>query len=178
VITVDERTRSAGRIAGRVAATVVIIVLVAATAVLAVLPRLVGGAAMTVLTGSMAPDLPVGSVVLVRRVDPATLRVGDVATYRQAGGSNLVTHRIVAIDLTSRPITFTFQGDRNPVPDPQPVPATAIRGKVWFDVPYLGSLRERLGRGQPVVVLLGVLGLAAFSVRQFSAVWRDRRRRS
>ena len=44
-----------------------------------VLPRITDGAALTVLTGSMTPEIPVGSVVLVRPVDTATLRVGDVA---------------------------------------------------------------------------------------------------
>jgi signal peptidase len=162
---------------GRTMTTVLIALLLAVVALLVVLPRVTHGAAMTVLTGSMAPDLPVGSVVLVRRVDPATLHPGDVATYQQSSGSNLITHRIVAVDTTTAPISFTFRGDRNPVPDPQAVPASAIRGKVWFDVPYLGTLRERLGDGQPMIVLIGVLALSAFSVWQFTAVWRDRRRR-
>jgi signal peptidase I len=174
---VDVRVRSVGRIVARVAATTLIVLLLAVVGLLVVLPRLTNGAAMTVLTGSMAPDLPVGSVVLVRKVDPASLRPGDVATYQQADGPNLITHRIVAIDKTTTPISFTFRGDRNPVPDPQPVPASAIRGKVWFDVPYLGTLRERLGRGQHAVVLIGVLALSAFSFWQFAGVWRDRRRR-
>lgn len=170
------RPRSMLRWTGRVLATFLIVTFVAAIGVLLVLPKLTGGASMTVLTGSMEPDLPVGSVVVVRPVDPRSLKPGDVATYEQVGGSNLVTHRIVGIDRTTTPMTFTFRGDRNPVPDPQPVPANNIRGKVWFDVPHLGTLRERFGHGRPEIVLIGVICLGGFSLWQFGSVWRDRRR--
>jgi signal peptidase len=173
---VAPRTRSVARTIGRGAATLLIGLLLGVIALFLVVPRVTHGAALTVLSGSMAPDLPVGSIVMVRNVDPASLHVGDVATYKQQGDSNLITHRIVAIDAAHS--TFTFKGDRNPVPDPQPVPANAIRGKVSFDVPYLGSLREHLGHDRPAVVLIGVLGLSAFSIWQFGCVWRDRRRRA
>lgn len=162
-------------VAARVAAGAVITLLLAAVAVLVALPRITHGAALTVLSGSMAPELPVGSVVLVRAADPATLRVGDVATYRQDGTANLVTHRIVAIERGPT-LRFTFRGDANPVADPRPVPSSAILGKVWFDVPYLGSVRDRLGNRRSLVVISGVLCLSLFSVWQFAAVWRDRRR--
>jgi signal peptidase I len=149
--------------------------LLAMVALFTVVPRVMHGAALTVLTGSMSPDLPVGSVAMTRSVAPTSLHVGDVATYQEPGGTNLITHRIVAIDRTTTPYEFTFQGDRNPVPDPTKVPASAIRGKVWLDVPYLGSLRAHIGRNRSVVVLLGVTCLGAFSLWQFFGVWRDRR---
>ncbi|MGN6129547.1 MAG: hypothetical protein ACTHOK_04325, partial [Nocardioidaceae bacterium] len=40
--------------------------------VLVVIPRATHGSALTVLTGSMTPEIPVGSVVVVRPVDPGT----------------------------------------------------------------------------------------------------------
>ena len=170
------RTRSVARTVGRSVAMLVIALLLGAIALLLVVPRVTHGAALTVLSGSMAPDLPTGSIVMVRSVDPAALHVGDVATYQQQGDSDLITHRIVAIEAAHS--TFTFQGDRNPVPDPQPVPADAIRGKVWFDVPYLGSLREHLGQDRQAVVVIGVLCLSAFSIWQFGCAWRDRKGRA
>ena len=124
--------------------------------------------------GSMAPDLPVGSLVLTRSTDPVSLRVGDVVTYQQAGSTNLVTHRVVAISADHS--SFTFRGDANPVPDPQAVPASAIRGKVWADLPYLGVLRDRLGQGRPIAVVIGTILLSAISAWQFGSYWRDRRR--
>jgi signal peptidase len=152
------------------------LVLLAMVALFTVVPRITHGAALTVLTGSMSPDLPVGSVAMTRSVSPGALHVGDVVTYQEPGTADLITHRIVAIDKTSTPYEFTFQGDRNPVPDPEPVPASAVRGKVWLDVPYLGTLRAHLGQNRAIVVLIGVVSLSAFSLWQFFSVWRDRRR--
>ena len=55
------------------------VVVVAALVVTTVLPRATHGSALTVLTGSMTPAIPVGSEVVVRPVDPRTLQPGDNA---------------------------------------------------------------------------------------------------
>lgn len=116
-----------------------------AVVVLVVLPRAVHGTPLTVLTGSMSPDIPVGSVVIDRPVDPGTLHVGDIATYQENPGQAVyITHRIVKIDSSKSPTMFTFKGDANRGPDMKPVPATAIRGKVWIHVPHLGSIRDAI----------------------------------
>ena len=80
------RTATIARWAVRAALLFVLSLIVAALAVLIVIPRTTHGAAMTVLTGSMSPTIPTGSVVIVRPVDPGTLHVGDVATYQKAPG--------------------------------------------------------------------------------------------
>lgn len=143
--------------------------------VLTVLPRLIDGAALNVLTGSMTPEVPVGSVVLLRPVDPNSLRVGDVATYQVAPDSKaLITHRVLAIDENRGKPQFTFKGDANRGPDSRPVPAAAIRGKVWFHVPYLGSLRDGLG-GRGGLTLAAALLLAGYAVSQIGAGLRERK---
>ncbi len=155
------------------------VVLLLVVTALVVLPRVTHGAALTVLSGSMRPALPVGSVVIERPVDTADLQVGDIATYQQAPGRGVyITHRIAAIDRTANPVMFTFKGDANRVADALPVPATAIRGKVWFDVPYLGWLRRGSGPAnlRSGALLLGVLGLGTYSVCQLVGGFRDRKR--
>jgi signal peptidase I len=148
-----------------------------AISVLMLLPRATHAQAMTVLTGSMTPGIPVGSVVLVRPVDPGTLRVGDVATYqKEPGKAAYITHRIVRIDTTTSPVSFIFKCDANRGADVDPVPATAIRGKVWFHVPYLGAIRDTLQTGG------GLAGIAVvvcfgYAVVQLAGVWRGRRSR-
>jgi signal peptidase len=154
-------------------------VVLAAVAVLIVLPRATHGTALTVLTGSMTPDIPVGSVVIDRPVDPGTLHVGDVATYQKARGVNeYITHRIVKIDTSTTPTSFIFKGDANRGPDMTAVPSGAIRGKVWFHVPYLGSIRDSLGGalGRTLLIALVVVALAGYAVTQLVSVVRDRRR--
>src|SRR4051794_38499467 len=77
----------------------VLAVVAFAIAVLVVLPRATHGTALTVLTGSMTPEIPVGSIVVDRPVDPGTLHVGDIATYqKEPGKAEFITHRIVKID--------------------------------------------------------------------------------
>jgi signal peptidase len=146
----------------------------AAVGTLVVLPAVTGSVALEVLTGSMNPAVPAGSVVLVRPVDPATLRVGDVATYQtQPGRAEYITHRIVGIDSTTG--GFTFQGDANRGPDKDVVPAAAVRGRVWFHAPYLGTVRHVLqDRGS--VAGLGIVLLSGYALVQLVGGLAGRRR--
>lgn len=152
------------------------LLVLAAVAVLVVLPRVTGAQAMTVLSGSMTPGIPVGSVVLVRPVDPATLAVGDVATYQaEPGKAVYVTHRIVAIADEGGVRRFTFKGDANRGADVLPVQAAQVRGKLWFHAPYLGHVRDRL-HSNGVRVLLAVLLLGGYAVAQLVSGLRERGR--
>lgn len=149
-------------------------VIASAITVLMVLPRATHGVALTVLTGSMTPTIPVGSVVIDRPVDPGTLHIGDVATYQVAPGkAEYITHRIVKINTSTSPVTFTFKGDANRGADIQPVPASAIRGKVWFHVPYLGSIRDAL-HTKGGFAGIAVLVLAGYALHQAAAALRER----
>jgi signal peptidase len=125
----------------------------------------------------MTPTIPVGAIVLVRPVDPGTLRVGDIATYQKKPGiDTFITHRIIAIDRSSDPATFTFKGDANPAPDLDPVVSGQIRGQVWFDVPYLGGIRDAL-HGKGGVSLIVTLLLAGYAISQLSGGFSERRNR-
>ena len=130
---------------------------------------------MTVLTGSMTPGIPVGSIVLVRPVDPGTLQVGDVATYEKTPGKAVyVTHRIAKIDTSATPTRFTFKGDANRGPDINPVVPKQIRGKVWFHIPYLGAIRDGL-HGKGGLTLVAMLVLAGYALSQVAAGLRERK---
>jgi signal peptidase len=153
------------------------LVVAAAIVVVVVLPRAVQGQAMSVLSGSMTPTIPVGAIVLVRPVDPGTLHVGDVATYqKEAGKDDYVTHRIVKIDRSTTPATFTFKGDANRGPDITPVVPGQIRGQVWFHVPYLGAIRDGL-HGKGGLTLVATLLLAGYAISQLSGGFSDRRKK-
>ena len=154
---------------------VVLAAILGAITVVMIIPRATHGSAMTVLTGSMTPEIPVGSVVLVRPVDTGTLRVGDIATYQKKEGlDEFVTHRIAKINSATTPTRFVFKGDANRGPDLKPVPATAIRGEVWFHVPYLGAVRDSL-HGQAGLSLLAMLVLGGYAMSQFAEAIKDRR---
>jgi hypothetical protein len=119
-------------------------------------------------------------VVVARPVDPGTLRVGDIATYQKAPGvDEYITHRIIAVHPETTPVTFTFKGDANRGADLKPIPATAVRGQVWFHVPYLGAIRDGLQshgmRGLVLAVVLAFLG--GYSLFQIVGGVRDARRK-
>lgn len=163
------------RIAARVLLAGILGLVAFALSVLIVIPRATHGTALTVLTGSMTPNIPVGSVVIDRPVDPGTLHVGDIATYQEAPGkAEYITHRIVKIDTSKSPTQFTFKGDANRGPDIKLVPATAIRGKVWFHIPYLGGIRDAIQTKGGLAGVAMVL-LAGYALFQVAGAYKDRR---
>lgn len=153
----------------------VAVAVLAAVVTVAIIPRATHGQAMTVLTGSMTPEIPVGSIVVVRPVDPGSLQAGDVATYQpEPGKASYITHRIIDVDESSTPTTFTFKGDANRGPDLDPVAAGQIRGQVWFHVPYLGTIRDGL-HGTGGISLVAMLLLAGYALSQLGTGLRERR---
>jgi signal peptidase len=175
--------RQAGRAliwGGRLVLLLMTAVVAFALTVLVVLPRATHGVALTVLTGSMTPTIPAGSVVLDRPVDPGTLHVGDIATYQSVPGkAEFVTHRIMAINTKTTPTTFVFKGDANRGPDLHAVPAGAIRGKVWFHVPFLGTARDAVqSTGMRSTALVAAISaLACYAGWQLMQVARAARKR-
>jgi signal peptidase len=152
------------------------LLVLASITIVAVLPRATNGSALTVLTGSMTPGIPVGSIVMVRPVDPQTLDVGDIATYQvKPDEDTFITHRITKIHQTDKGLTFTFKGDANRGPDLDDVPAGAIRGEVWFHVPYLGTIRDGL-HGKGGITLVAMILLAGYALTQLSGGLRERKR--
>ena len=99
----------------RVAVIGVLTLMVGALAAAVVVPRLAGATPFTVLTSSMRPHYPPGTLVVVRPVDTDLLRVGDVVTYQlHSGERDVVTHRIVAVGASlqhpdERVFTTTFE---------------------------------------------------------------------
>lgn len=132
------------------------------------LPRVTGATPYTVLTGSMRPTMPPGSLVVTKPIEAGELKVGDAITYQiRSGEPEVVTHRIISLAQTLGGETlFTTQGDANPHPDEKPVKAAQIRGVVWYSIPFAGYLNSLLTGEQRIwavgsaVVLL--LGYAAF----------------
>ena len=155
---------------------VVVLAIIGAIAVLIVVPRATHSNALTVLTGSMTPEIPVGSVVLVRPVDPRTFEIDDIATYQvEPGKDAYITHRIVRIKNSEEPTTFIFKGDAKRGRDLKPVPADAVKGEVWFHIPYLGAIRDAL-HGKAGLSLLAMLVLGGYAISQLVEVVRDKRK--
>jgi signal peptidase I len=97
--------------------------------------------ARIVLTGSMAPSINPGDVVITTSADHMRPKIGDIVTYtgKRFDGSKVAdfTHRIVAGDANTG---FTVKGDHNPTPDVQKPTLKDIDGVVLFTIPLIGKL--------------------------------------
>lgn len=150
-------------IASKAVLGLVVAAAVTTVVVLLVAPRIIGGAALAVRTGSMAPTIPRGSVVLVKPVDPQTLEAGDVITWQvRPGEATFITHRIVEVERENGQLSFITKGDANGAADLDPVAAGAVRGRVVFDLPHLGIVADRVGPATILPLLAMVVGFGGF----------------
>jgi signal peptidase len=119
--------------------TVLLLAVLTIAMLVIVIPKATGALPMTVLTSSMEPGLPAGTLIIVKPIDPDALAIGDVATYQiQSGKRGVITHRIIAINLLADgERSFLFQGDNNSAID-DPVRSVQIQGKLWYAIPLLG----------------------------------------
>lgn len=164
---------------GQVVAWLVILAVAAVLTAAVLLPRTGGATPYTVLTGSMRPGMPPGTLVVAKPVDPATLQVGDVITFQlESGKAAVVTHRIIGIRQGADGLEFLTQGDANPAMDAGYVRAVQIRGERWYSVPHLGRANVLLsGHERQVAVYVVSAGLALYAGGMFAGAARDRRRR-
>lgn len=149
----------------------------AALAAAVVVPRLAGATPYAVLTSSMEPTLPPGTLVVARPVATGDIGVGDVITYQLASGRPLTaTHRVTAIEQRlDGDRSFVTQGDANAAADPEPVRPVQVRGELWYAVPYLGYAHRWLtGAQRATLTLVIVGGLSVYAVAMFAGAWRDR----
>lgn len=139
-----------------------------------IFPMIRGAIPFTVLSNSMAPAMPVGSLAVVlptkgtvpedelavltpeqiRRLnDISGISVGDVIVFQpNAGDPTLVMHRVremtSSINAGTGQINATFitRGD-NLVSDDPPVQDFQVRGRILYSLPLLGYVNNLLNAG-------------------------------
>ncbi len=84
---------------------------------------------------SMKPTFVAGDLVIITRVNPAEVQVGDVIQFRRANSS--IVHRVIEIQEENGRRVFITQGDNNNVRD-DPVPQEIVEGKVIRYIPQIG----------------------------------------
>lgn len=92
---------------------------------------------LVVQSGSMEPALPVGSVVIIKPVDPNKLQKNEIICFKLSGPQS-ITHRI--IDVTDN--GFITKGDANNASDNFVVEKKDVIGKVVLTIPYVGYLNH------------------------------------
>lgn len=133
---------------------IIIMIVLLALALLMIVPKFVGGQNLAVLSGSMEPGIPVGSMVVTKQVKPESLKEGDVITFR-ISDTTMVTHRVVKIDKEQQQITT--KGDANNVEDATPVAFANVVGKKVFHVPYAGYITMHIKSPLGIAVICGIV---------------------
>jgi len=104
-------------------------------------PNFLGYSVFRVLTGSMEPEIPVDSLIIVKRADPETVAVGDVISFYSNDptlGGAVNTHRVTRIERENDELTFITKGDANNIEDRFPVSVRDLIGVVVFTSHALG----------------------------------------
>ena len=151
--------------AARFARTVVLTLTLAAAAAM-VVAGVAGARLLPVLTGSMTPYAPAGSLVLTVPLPGSDVAVGDVIAFRppmpyQVSDDRPILHRVAELGSRDGTPFLRTRGDANPAEDPwQVATADAHFGRAVLVVPHLG----RLLAGGPVAGIALPFGAAALLV--------------
>ena len=153
--------------------TGIVIVLLLAAVLIFFAPRF-GWQVDTVLSGSMEPAIPTGSILVSRTVASDSINVGDIITFSGSGRDRFITHRVTAIDRTNG-IVFTTKGDANNAEDPYPVPAENVVGKVLVHIPFLGFIFSFVKTPLGILLMLVIPGLLiiGLELREFWDTYDD-----
>lgn len=94
---------------------------------------------MIVQSGSMAPAIKTGSIVIIK--PSPDYKAGDIITFGPYSKTKVpTTHRIVEIKEENGQTSYITKGDANNAPDDRKISKKDIIGKVLFDIPYLGYI--------------------------------------
>ena len=165
------RRRTARRLAMAPIWVLVTVLLLGSLGV-AVVQRTGAAQLLTVVSGSMRPTLPLGSLVVVVPRDAAAVRVGDVITFSPPGENRTVTHRVVDVQGSGTELRVHTRGDANPVADPWTL--TFPTRRTWVvvaDAPWVG--RPWLWLAQPAHRQLVLVPAALLvTLMWLTTIWR------
>jgi signal peptidase len=139
-------------------------------------PVIFGMHAFTVMSGSMAPALGVGDVVVEHQIPATAARPGDIITFHDPDvRGRMLTHRLTAIHIVGDRALVDTKGDVNNHAERWSIAARGSLGRVSYHLPLLGYglvwTSGRYARIALVVVPACILGMI-----ELLRIWRPRRR--
>ena len=132
---------------------------------------------LPVLSGSMQPWMPTGSLAIIQREPLRDLRLHDVAVFHPPYSPRVIyMHRVVELRRAGSVLLVRTKGDANPVSDPWTL---RISGRsayiVRYRVPELGYVALWVHSETGRATILSVAGLLALAL-VISAVREARRK--
>lgn len=133
-----------------------------------VAPVVAGWSSVVITSGSMAPSIEPGDVVVATPSDGRGLGPGTVVVFRDDARPGLVTHRIVSVNDDG---TYETRGDANRVNDSAPLAPDQVVGVAKILVPLVGLpvLWARTGAWLNLGIWAAVITLAALAA-QFALI--------
>ena len=163
--------KKAGKIFSRIMAVISVVILIfGLTIFVSVLrasagkaPSVFGFSVLQVTSGSMEPEIPVGGIVIVRKVKPDSLKVGDVISFYSNDvdiSGKVNTHRIIEIKQSeSGEKIFRTKGDANEYADTAAVFEIDLVGKMIMNLGSVGGSVFDVLRNPTIILIFIVLPL-------------------
>ena len=129
-------------------------------------PNIMGYYTFRILTGSMEPEIPTDSFVIVKKTPAQELQKGDVISFYSRDpklGGAVNTHRVNEVTLNENGVyVFKTKGDANIIEDTYEVYQSDIIGKVIY---------VSHGLGVAVRLLSNPIGFAAVIIIPLAAIF-------
>lgn len=137
----------------------ILLVLIIVICIPLTLPKAFGYEVYNVISGSMEPEIPVGSLVLIKDTEASTIQKKDVIAYY--GGKDteaIITHRVVENKVLQG--EFITKGDANESEDMNPIEYKYLIGKVELVIPKLGSVAQSISTMEGKIAAACLIGVA------------------
>lgn len=103
-----------------------------------VTPDFFGYKTFSIISGSMEPKIVVDDIVIVKNVDKNQIKVNDIITFETE--NEIITHRVIKIELIDNKLIYTTKGDSNEVTDIEKIEFNQIEGKYVGKIPKIGKI--------------------------------------
>lgn len=122
----------------------------------AAVPKIMGYEVYNVISGSMEPQIPVGSVIYVKYQSPETINENDIIAFWSM--DSVISHRVLTNDRDSH--CFVTKGDANATKDMNTVNYNSVIGVVKSHFPYIGGMLEMYTdtRGKLYAIVFAAFG--------------------
>jgi len=118
-----------------------------------------------IISGSMEPSIPVGSLVFVTKAHAEQIKENDVLTFFALNEQDIVTHRVRKVLIEDGIYWYITRGDANNTDD-EPLSYERVIGRVTFTIPevshLVGTFKNARYLGAAIIgvgIVLFILGL-------------------
>ena len=116
-------------------------------------PSVFGIKTFVIISGSMEPNLNIGDIIVVKKVEQNELKKGDVISFRN--GESVITHRINDIKIENNGIIkYETKGDNNNISDKNYVIYEDIEGRMVNKIPVLGKVALLLKNKVIIIIII------------------------